>query len=122
MINLIKSAYAANIDVGGPIVGVGPIQTKTSPEMVSAFISTIIGTLTVVSGLAFLIFFFLGAIKWISAGGDKGKVQESQAEMINSLIGLIVVVVAYFIVGIVGGILGLDILNPMKVITSFIVK
>jgi len=119
---LIKPLYAAGLDLGKPITGVGTIQTNPNSNMVGSFISTIIGTLTVVAGLAFLVFFFLGAVKWISAGGDKGKVQEAQAEMINGIIGLIVVVVAYFIVGIVGGILGLDILNPMKVINSFILK
>ena len=121
MLTLIKQAHAA-INTGGPITGVGVFQTKADSSQVEIFISTLIGAITVVGGLAFLVFFFLGAIKWITAGGDKAKVQESQAEMINSLIGLIAMVAAYFIVGIVGGLLGIDILNPMTIINNITQK
>ncbi|HEX9008135.1 MAG TPA: hypothetical protein VF837_02640 [Patescibacteria group bacterium] len=119
MINLIKPAYAAAIDVG-KIEGLGPFQTALDASGVKTqtgvFISALVGTLTVVGGLAFVIYFFLGALKWITAGGDKAKVQDAQSSMVNGVIGLVAITAAYFIVGIVGGVLGLDILNPMKIL------
>ena len=119
MINLIKSAYAATINTGGPIEGPGPFGTGiTDAGSISSktgqLISTLVGSITVIGGLAFVVFFFLGALKWISAGGDKGKVSEAQSQMTNGVIGLVAITAAYFIIGIVGGVLGLDILNPVK--------
>lgn len=121
MINLIKPIFAATIPVG-EIEGLGPNQTGLNAtsiqDQTTNLISTLIGTLTIVGGLAFVVFFFLGALKWITAGGDKAKVQEAQTQMTNGAIGLIAITAAYFIVGIIGGVLGLDILNPMSVLFS----
>lgn len=120
MINFVKSAYAAAIPIGGPIEGSGIFGTHLGggvlPTRVGDIISSIISTMSVIGGLAFVIFFFLGALKWISAGGDKGKVQEAQSQMTNGVIGLVALTAGYFIVGIVGGVLGLDILNPIKIL------
>lgn len=120
MFNIIKSAHAVTVPMGAPIEGTGIFQKgltdATIKSNTSTLISSLVGALTVVGGLAFLVYFFLGAIKWITAGGDKVKVQEAQNEMTSGLVGLIVLSVAYFIIGIVGGVLGLDILNPMKVL------
>ncbi len=120
MFNIVKSAYAAPVDLGGGITGVGPFQNILSAGGVKSqtgvFISALIGTITVVGGLAFLVYFFMGALKWITAGGDKAKVGEAQASMTQGAVGLIALVAAYFIIGIIGGVLGLDILNPISVL------
>lgn len=119
MINLIKPIYAATIDVGN-ITGTGPFGTDISNVTVQGktgqLLSTLVGTLTIVGGLAFVIYFFLGALKWITAGGDKGKVSEAQSQMTNGVIGLVAITAAYFIIGIIGGVLGIDILNPVATI------
>ena len=77
-------------------------------------LSAIVTTLTVVGGLAFVIFFTLGGLKWLTAGGDKNKVSEAQAQMTQGVIGLVAIVAGLFIVGLVGGVLGINILNPFK--------
>lgn len=117
---LIKSAYAATIDVGN-IKGLGPFGFETKdvsgPEtstQLSSILSTIVTTLTIVGGLAFVIFFTLGGLKWLTAGGDKTKVQEAQTQMTQGVIGLVAMVAGLFVVGIVGGVLGIDFLNPFK--------
>ena len=120
MIQFIKSVYAATVDLG-PIQGVGVYQTNvgnktTTGILTGEFISNIITTISVVSSLAFVIYFTMAGLKWIIAGGDKAKVQEAQNEMVQAAIGLIAVVASYFIAGIIGGILGIDILNPFKVL------
>ena len=108
------------VDLGGEIKGVGPFQNLLAEGGVEtqtgAFISALVATITVVGGLAFLVYFFLGALKWITSGGDKTKVADAQASMSQGAIGLIALVAAYFIIGIVGGVLGLDILNPVSVL------
>ncbi len=52
----------------------------------------------IVAALLVLVNLFMGAIKWISSGGDSGKLSEAQKQITNSIIGLIVLaaVVAIF--------------------------
>lgn len=105
----------------GSVVGIGKLGLEdkviTSASVKTQFsgtISTVITSLTVVGGLAFVIFFTLGGLKWLTAGGDKAKVSEAQTQMTQGVIGLVAMVAGLFVVGIVGGVLGIDILNPFK--------
>ncbi|HOX96397.1 MAG TPA: pilin [Candidatus Woesebacteria bacterium] len=117
---LIKPIHAADIDVGN-VTGIGPygfentdITKQTVGSQFGNIISNVITALSVVGGLAFVIFFTLGGLKWLTAGGDKSKVQEAQQQMTQGVIGLVAVVASLFVVGIVGSVLGIDILNPFK--------
>jgi hypothetical protein len=74
-------------------------------------ISNLIGVLTVVGGLFFIVNFFLGALGWITAGEDTGKVEKARTRITHAAIGLVLVVAAYGIVGLVGNVIGLDILD-----------
>jgi len=116
MLYLVKPAHASTVDLGGEITGSGIFQTISggTSSLTGKFISDLLATVTVVGGLAFLVFFFLGALRWIVAGGDKGKIAEAQASMTQGVIGLIAIIAAYFVVGIVGGVLGLDIFSPIR--------
>lgn len=84
-----------------------------APEIESLF-SMIIGFLTIVAGLAFLIYFIIGALNWVTAGGDAKKVDTAKSYMTNGGIGMIIIVAAYAIVWIVGTVLGIRILNPAE--------
>lgn len=85
-----------------------------------AFLSMFIGFLTTLAGLMFLIYIIIAGLNWISSGGDKGKVEKAREQMTQGALGLIVVIAGYAIVGIVGRVFGLDILNPGKVIMTLI--
>lgn len=118
--HIIKSAHAAPINVGD-IKGIGPFgfektdvsKTETSTQF-SSILSTIVTVLTVVGGLAFVIFFTMGGLKWLTAGGDKTKVEEAKTQMTQGVIGLVAMVAGLFVVGIVGGVLGINFLNPFQ--------
>lgn len=119
MIRLISPALAAtDIPLGSGITGTGPFQTVldqgATQTQLGTLLSNLITTITVVGSLAFVVYFTIGGLKWITAGGDKAKVSEAQTQMTQAAIGLIVIVVSFFIIGIVGAVLGIDILNPFK--------
>ena len=104
--------------LGGTITGIGGYDPgdsiETASKGLSDIISNIVGLLTIVSGISFLIYFTIGGISWITAGGDTNKVQDAQNKMTNGAIGMIVVVSAWAISWIMGRVLGVNFLNPIE--------
>lgn len=84
------------------------------------FITNVIGFLTLLGSIFFIYYFVQGALSWITAGGDSGKIQKARDMMLNGVIGLIVIVASYSLVGIIGSILGLPLLNPRVMIQTII--
>jgi hypothetical protein len=107
----------AQADIG-TIDGIGaylPSQaggTGTGGFQLENILTMIVGFLTIAAGLAFLVYFLVGAISWLTAGGDTKKVDDAKHYMTNGAIGMIIIVAAYSIIWIVGTVLGLNILNP----------
>jgi hypothetical protein len=87
-------------------------------ESLVKFITMFFGFITTLAGLMFLMYFIFAALSWITSGGDKGKVEHAQNQMTNAAIGLIIVIAAYGIAGIVGGVLGIDILDPISLLKT----
>lgn len=93
-----------------------------STSAIEKLTSNVLVVLTAVSGMAFVLYFLLGGLSWITAGGDKGKIDKAKGMMTNGAIGMIVIAVSYAVVWIVGKALGIDILNPGAMIKSIKVK
>ena len=93
-----------------------------STSAVEKILSNVLVMLTVVAGMAFALYFLLGGLNWITAGGDKGKIDKAKGVMTNGAIGLIIIVLSYSITWIVGKALGLDILNPATIINGLTFK
>lgn len=83
-------------------------------------ISNIIGFLTFLGAFFFVLFFIIGALQWISSGGDKGKVEKARNQMMQGAIGMIIIIAAYAVLGLVGGIIGFDLLNPGAALENLI--
>jgi hypothetical protein len=95
--------------------GLGPFGNITGNpiESVTKGISGVIGFLTIVAVIWFLIQFLIGGISWISAAGDKTKLQESRDRLTNAFIGLLVVVSGWAILALAGQFFGwTEILAP----------
>lgn len=121
---IIEVLLAAERPLGGAFQGIGPLGATpvwgtTIGEVMNVFnkvISTIIAVLTISAGLWFILQFILGAWSWLSAGSDKASLENAQKKLTNSVIGLAIVVAAIFLIDLIGGLLGLDILRPGKFI------
>lgn len=100
------------------LCGVGKDDKAAVGTQLNKTISTIIGVMTAVAAIWFIIRFIIGGFMWIQAGGDKNNLQQARDHIVNSLIGLIIVVGAWIIIGIIGKIVGLDILNPGKLMQT----
>ena len=111
--------YLADIDIAPPEgfsgLGTGPLanpQGTSGIETFAAFISSAIGLMTIIAFIWFVFTFFIGAIGIISAGGDKQALESSRKKIINGIIGLVVTVIAIFVIRVIGSLLGIpDILD-----------
>lgn len=107
--------------------GFQPVATKLTGDSATnegvlknleSAISLVLGILTIIGSLFFLVYFFTAAYKIIMAGGDSSKLSSAWQQMVYSILGLIILVTGYFIVGLIGSIVGIDILNPAEMIKT----
>lgn len=103
----------------GELKGQGPLGEfpiyqgiNTFANLLNQIISNFVGILTICAGIWFIFQFFIGAFSWLTAGGDKASLENAQKKLTNSVIGLVIVVAAIFIIEIIGNLLGLKILQP----------
>ncbi len=96
--------------IGGP--GLGPYANITTADGavrgITGLLSGVIGFMTTCAGIWFLFQFIIGGFYWITAGGDKGKLEQSRDRITNAIVGLLVVVAAYAILTLTGYFTGID--------------
>lgn len=92
----------ANNDVNAPL------------SLLNRIVSISIGLVTLFAFLYFILQFFTAALKWISSGGDQKSIEAAQKQITNSLIGLVIVVSAVFIIDLIGKVLNIQLLNPFE--------
>ena len=88
--------------VGG--MGQNPVSDLTS------LISLLIRIVFIVAGILLLIYLLWGALDVIISGGDKEKLSKAQNKITNALIGIILMVAAIAIFGVITG----DVLGIIK--------
>ena len=52
-----------------------------------------------IGGFIVLIYFLWGALEWITAGGDAGKIEKARSRITQSIIGLLILVSSFIIIG-----------------------
>lgn len=103
----IKPVYAQIINPALP----SNLQADPGGTGLAFYISQIWKTVIVVGGLAFLMYLVTGGLEWLTAGGDKSKVEGAQKKISNALVGLTLLVSSYAIVAFLSEVLQIDILN-----------
>jgi len=104
---MIKKAFAQITNVAVP----GGSSPNTSSTQFAVTIATLWQTVILVGGLAFLLYLLLGGITWITAGGDKGKIEEARGKITQGLTGLAILAASYVIVKFLETAIGLKLLN-----------
>lgn len=111
-------------NIGNSLRGIGPLGLQyqsptTAPSLFNKVLSTTIGIITMVGAIFFIFQIIAGAIAWMSAGGDKGAIEEARKRITNGVVGLVIVISAVFIAQLIGYLIGFDIiLNPAQFINS----
>lgn len=89
------------------------------------FLSSTIGLMSIVAIIWFIFLLITGGYGYMTAGGDKAKIEKAQKTITNGIVGLAITVFAIFIVKFIGSLLGIDfilnITSMLGVITGNIV-
>lgn len=78
-------------------------------KALGSLISSLVGALFIAGFLLAFMELLLGGISWITAGGDKQKLETARDKITNSIIGLIVVGATYALMTLVARFFGMDI-------------
>ncbi len=76
---------------------IGPAGTGPGDAILGNIISALIGFVLVVGTIGALVFFMLGALRWITSSGDKNKLQAAQEEITHAVVGLMILAAGWAI-------------------------
>ena len=88
------------LNVADAGTGCGSDSTNNTLQSVT---TTVVNLLSLVVGLISVIFLIFGAFKYITSGGDSGKVTSAKNTILYALIGLVIVSIAQVVVRVVLG-------------------
>ena len=94
-----SQAVGADVTTEGMMEGMAPFQkaagvsTKNLPTVIGGIVKVVISLL----GLVAAIIIILGGFQWMTSGGNEEKISGAKKLMINGLIGMVLVVLAYAI-------------------------
>ncbi|GAG00420.1 unnamed protein product [marine sediment metagenome] len=80
-------------------------------QVVANIISSLLSVALVVGAIALLLFLVWGALEWITAGGDSGKIEKARTRITQSIVGILVLSSVIAIFMIVQNILGVSLIN-----------
>lgn len=81
------------------------------PDIFGRIVGLIISVLLIAAVIVSIIFLIWGGIRWILSGGDKAGVENARNTIIAAIIGLVISLAAFFIINIIGQILGIQLFN-----------
>ncbi|TRZ49582.1 hypothetical protein D4S03_08100 [bacterium] len=89
------------------------IQAMTPATGLAFYIAILWKSVVTLGGVAFLIFLIWGGIEWLTAGGDKTRLETAHKMISNALIGLVVLVGSYAIAFFIQNAFKINILAPV---------
>lgn len=95
-------AFAQSVQINRPDVGF---------QSLSDFIANALVLVFTIGAFLVLIMLIVGAYEWITSGGDKEAVAKARNRIINALIGLLILAIAFALVRLVGQFTGLKLEN-----------
>lgn len=72
---------------------------------------SLVGILFIVGVVVFFFMFLMGAIQWVSSGGDKGSLESARGRLSSAIIGLVILFSFFAIAKLIESFFQIDILN-----------
>jgi succinate dehydrogenase/fumarate reductase cytochrome b subunit len=116
----VLSISTASAALENPVIGeeLGKKASQGSDSANEAFASYFISlwnAIIAIGAILVLVFFMWGAVEWIASGGDKGKLESARNRITQAIIGLVILVGSYVLLGFISQIFfgeSFDILSP----------
>lgn len=87
------------------------IRELSGVEFFQDFLPRIVTLVFVIASLAFFFVVVIGAIQWITSGGDKAGVEAARGRITSAVVGLFIIFSLYAILKIVEGFFGIKIIT-----------
>lgn len=87
---------------------VGGLTVSLVGGKIEGLVSSMIGLMTIIAGIVLTVMFVYGAIVYMTAGSDKAGTEKGLKIISHSIVGIVIVVLAVALAGVVGKIVGLD--------------
>ncbi|PIZ46869.1 hypothetical protein COY29_05910 [Candidatus Woesebacteria bacterium CG_4_10_14_0_2_um_filter_39_14] len=116
MINKILAMLTPG-DGGGGSAGInnpvlGPkLQGKTGLQFFQTFLPHLLTIGLIIGVLFFFFIIIIGAIQWISSGGDKNALEEAKHKITNAIIGVVILFSIFAILKLIENFFGISILT-----------
>lgn len=88
----------------------GTLQTKSGVVFFKSLLPSLAGIAFVIGSLVFFFIMILGAIEWISSGGDKARLEGARGKITNALTGFIILLVIFAIAKVIENFFKINIL------------
>lgn len=105
------SVFAQNDTARQTKITFGGFGVNPNERSVGDVISNALMIVFIAAALAVLVYLIIGAFKWITSGGDKDAIGKARGTIVNALIGLAILALAFFITVLFGQILNINILD-----------
>jgi hypothetical protein len=97
-------------EIRNPALGPG-LQGKTGISFFQSFVPSLVGMGFVIGVLFFFFYMMIGAIQWISSGGDKAGVEGARGKITAAIIGIVILFALFALLKIIEDFFGIDILT-----------
>ena len=109
----VRPAAAATINICPINSGSGDFANLCNLDFnnIGDLISKLIVLVLIVAIVIAVFFLIYGGIRWIASGGDKQGVESARNHIIAAIVGLIIALLAFFIINFIGGLFGINLRN-----------
>jgi len=111
----------------GGFRGFGPLglennEAFNADSVFVKFLSSTLGLMSIIAIIWFLFLLITGGYGYMTAAGDKGKLESAHKKIISGLVGLLVVVFGIFIIKLIGWLIGIPNILQIPSLFSEITK
>jgi Type IV secretion system pilin len=71
------------------------------PDKAGGVVGTVVQVLLIIAIILSLLYLIWGGVRYISSGGDKGKIDQARSTLVAAIIGLVISLLAFFIVSLI---------------------
>lgn len=87
------------------------LQDANPNEFFAIMLPNLIGLSLVIGAVIFLFIMIIGAIQWVSSGGDKAAIESARGKITNALVGVVILFSLFAVLKLIGDFFGINIMS-----------